>query len=138
MGFFEGLETEKYDRQYTDRELTRRIVDYFKQQRTRMIIIIVLVVAISVVGAALPLVVAWVVGVIAGQPDPSLQAILLVGVGTPAGSGIQLPIVATGTFSSVSRFTERNVPAASSHMCLRIAATAFSIRALRRAIHEML
>jgi ATP-binding cassette, subfamily B, bacterial len=81
MGFFEGLETEKYDRQYTDRELTRRIVDYFKLQRTRMIIIVVLVVAISVVGAALPLVVAWVVGSIASQPNPSLQAIFLVGAG---------------------------------------------------------
>jgi len=81
MGFFEGLETESYDRQYTDRELTRRIVDYFKPQRTRMNIIIVLVIAISVVSAALPVVVATVVGLIASQPSPSLQAVLLVGAG---------------------------------------------------------
>jgi hypothetical protein len=26
MGFFAGLNDEKYDRQYTDRELTRRMV----------------------------------------------------------------------------------------------------------------
>ncbi len=81
MGFFSGLNTEKYDRQYTDRELTRRIVDYFKTQRTRMIIIIVLVVALAAVSAALPVVVSRVVGFIAEQPDPSLQAILLVGLG---------------------------------------------------------
>jgi len=81
MGFFNGLNEEKYDRQYTDRELTRRIVDYFKNQRTRMIIIIVLVIAISAVAAALPVVVSRVIGFISGQPNPSLQAILLVGLG---------------------------------------------------------
>ena len=81
MGFFSDLNAEKYDRQYTDRELTRRIVDYFKTQRTRMIIIIVLVIAISVVSAALPVVISRVVGYIAEQPNPSLEAILLVGLG---------------------------------------------------------
>jgi ATP-binding cassette, subfamily B, bacterial len=81
MGFFTGLNAEKYDRQYTDRVLTRRIVDYFKTQRTRMIIIIVLVIAISAVSAALPVVISRVVGFIADQPDPSLEAILLVGLG---------------------------------------------------------
>ena len=30
MGFFSGLNDEKYDRQYTDRELVRRIIGYFK------------------------------------------------------------------------------------------------------------
>ena len=37
MGFFAGLNDEKYDRQYTDRELIRRIVDFFKPQKTRLI-----------------------------------------------------------------------------------------------------
>ena len=44
-------------------------------------------------------------------------------VGTPAASGIQLPMVATGIFSSVSRRTERNVPAFSSHIWSRIPLT---------------
>ena len=81
MGFFEGLDTEKYDRQYSDRELTRRIIGYFKTMRTRMTIIIVLTVALSAVMAALPVIVSRVIGYIAGQPSPSLQAILLVGLG---------------------------------------------------------
>jgi ATP-binding cassette subfamily B protein len=81
MGFFTGLNAEKYDRQYTDRELTRRIIDYFTPQRKRMTIIIVLVVAISAVSAALPVVISRVVGFIASQPDPSLQAVMLVGLG---------------------------------------------------------
>jgi hypothetical protein len=35
MGFFAGLNDEKYDRQYTDRELLRRILEYFKPQTRR-------------------------------------------------------------------------------------------------------
>ena len=30
MGFFAGLNDEKYDRQYTDRDLMRRILEYFQ------------------------------------------------------------------------------------------------------------
>jgi ATP-binding cassette subfamily B protein len=81
MGFFEGLDTEKYDRQYTDRELTRRIVGYFKVMRSRMILIIVLTVALSAVMAALPVVVSRVIGLIAEQPVLPLETILLVGLG---------------------------------------------------------
>ena len=36
MGFFEGLNAEKYDRQYSDRQLLRRIGDYFKPQAGRL------------------------------------------------------------------------------------------------------
>jgi ATP-binding cassette, subfamily B, bacterial len=81
MGFFTGLDDEKYDRQYSDRELTRRIIGYFKTMRTRMVIIIVLTIGLAAVMAALPVVVSRVIGFIAGQPDPSLQAILVVGLG---------------------------------------------------------
>jgi ATP-binding cassette subfamily B protein len=81
MGFFEGLDTEKYDRQYSDRELTRRIVGYFKVMRSRMILIIVLTVALSAVMAALPVVVSRVIGLIAEQPVLPLETILLVGLG---------------------------------------------------------
>jgi ATP-binding cassette subfamily B protein len=81
MGFFSDLEAEKYDRQYSDRELTRRIIGYFRTMRTRMIIIIVLTVALSGVMAALPVVVSRAVGYIAGQPDPALEVILLIGLG---------------------------------------------------------
>ena len=81
MGFFSDLNAEKYDRQYSDRELTRRIIGYFRTMRTRMTIIIVLTVALSAVMAALPVVVSRAVGYIAGQPDPALETILLIGLG---------------------------------------------------------
>ena len=52
MGFFSGLNDEKYDRQYTDRELMRRIFAYFKPQARRLVWVIVLVVILAAIGAA--------------------------------------------------------------------------------------
>ena len=78
MGFFAGLNDEKYDRQYTDRELLRRILEYFQPQTTRLVWVIVLVVVLAGIGAALPVVVARVVDLLKEQP--SLQAISLVGL----------------------------------------------------------
>src|SRR5512138_3708786 len=76
MGFFSGLNDEKYDRQYTDRELVRRILGYFKPQTKRFIWIVVLVLILAVIGAALPVVVARMVDLLKGEP--SLTAIILI------------------------------------------------------------
>src|SRR5690349_13431280 len=76
MGFFSGLNDEKYDRQYTDRELTRRILDYFKPQTKRLGFVLALVVVLAIIGAALPVVVARMVDLLKGEP--SLTAISLV------------------------------------------------------------
>jgi ATP-binding cassette, subfamily B, bacterial len=76
MGFFAGLNDEKYDRQYTDRELLRRILQYFKPQTTRFVWVLLLVVVLAGIGAALPVVVARMVDLLKEQP--SLQAISLV------------------------------------------------------------
>ncbi len=86
MGFFAGLNDEKYDRQYTDRELTRRIVSYFQPQTKRLWLVMGLVVILAGIGAALPVVVSRMVDLLKGQP--SLIAIglvsltvLLIGIG---------------------------------------------------------
>ena len=68
MGFFAGLNDEKYDRQYTDRELTRRIVSYFKPQTRRFTVVMVLVVILAGIGAALPVVVSRMVDLLKGEP----------------------------------------------------------------------
>ena len=78
MGFFSGLNDEKYDRQYTDRELMRRIFAYFKPQTARLVWVILFVILLAGTGAALPVVVARVVDALKEQP--SLQAISLVGL----------------------------------------------------------
>ena len=76
MGFFAGLNAEKYDRQYTDRQLVRRIVAYFNPQKKRLLWVTLLVVAIGTIGAALPVVVSRLVDLLKGEPG--LQAIGLV------------------------------------------------------------
>jgi ATP-binding cassette subfamily B protein len=52
MGFFAGLNDEKYDRQYTDRQLVRRIFEYFKPQTRRFVWVMALVVLLAGIGAA--------------------------------------------------------------------------------------
>ncbi len=78
MGFFSGLNDEKYDRQYTDRELMRRIFAYFKPQTARLMWVILFVFLVAGISAALPVVVARMVDLLKEQP--SLQAISLVGL----------------------------------------------------------
>ena len=58
MSIYHGLDTEAYDRQYTDRDLVRRIYRYFAPQRSLILSVALLITAISVAGAAQPIVVA--------------------------------------------------------------------------------
>ncbi len=78
MAFFAGLNAEKYDRQYSDRQLSGRIATYFKPQAKRLALIVVLVIVISIISAALPVVVSKSIDLLKGQP--TLIAISLVGL----------------------------------------------------------
>ncbi len=51
MSLFHGLEAEGYDREYSDRELLRRILSYFAPHRGRVFIVALLITAIAFVGA---------------------------------------------------------------------------------------
>jgi ATP-binding cassette subfamily B protein len=55
MGFFSGLNAEKYDRQYSDRVLVRRMIAYFKPQKWRLIVVGILVLLMSGLGAVQPI-----------------------------------------------------------------------------------
>jgi ATP-binding cassette subfamily B protein len=59
MGFFSGLETEAYDRQYTDRELLARMGGYFRPHMGKMWGIGLLSLLTAIVGAAVPLLLGW-------------------------------------------------------------------------------
>lgn len=74
MGFFAGLNEEKYDRQYTDRVLVRRMVNYFNTQTARLVYASITIIALAFIGAALPIVVSRMVDLIQGQPTPSAIA----------------------------------------------------------------
>ncbi len=68
MGFFAGLNAEKYDRQYSDRQLARRIADYFRPQARRLALASALVIAMAAIGAALPIVVGRLVDWLKSRP----------------------------------------------------------------------
>ena len=57
MGFYEGLNEEKYDRQYKDKDLVRRIIGSFAPVKKRMIVVAVLTIIMSVISAMKPIVV---------------------------------------------------------------------------------
>ncbi|MFN8384397.1 MAG: ABC transporter ATP-binding protein [Anaerolineales bacterium] len=69
MGFFAGLEDEKYDRQYTDRVLVGRMVNYFNTQVTRLVYASIVIILLAIIGAALPVVVSRMVDLIQNQPS---------------------------------------------------------------------
>ncbi len=77
MSFFSNLDTERYDRQYPDRQLVRRMLDYFRPHRGRLGIVAALLLIISLAGAAQPWIVAR--GVDLLRADLALRNIILLG-----------------------------------------------------------
>jgi ATP-binding cassette, subfamily B, bacterial len=78
MGFFAGLNDEKYDRQYTDRVLVRRMIGYFNTQIRPLAFASVIIIILAFIGAALPIVVSRMVDLI--QTQPSIQEITYIGL----------------------------------------------------------
>ncbi|MCL4274011.1 MAG: ABC transporter ATP-binding protein [Anaerolineales bacterium] len=77
MGFFAGLNDEKYDRQYSDKVLVNRMVNYFNSQTARLGYASITIIVLAIIGAALPIVVSRMVDMI--QSQPSVSSILWVG-----------------------------------------------------------
>ncbi len=80
MGFFSGLDAEKYDRQYSDRELVGRIADNFKPQRKRIIVISLLVMLMAFLTAAVPFAISQTLNNLDVTPTQKFVAILGGGV----------------------------------------------------------
>lgn len=70
MGFFAGLNSEKYDRQYSDRDLVVRMISYFANQKNRMIGIVLLVGVMASLGAAWPVIVSRIMDMLKDKPSP--------------------------------------------------------------------
>jgi ABC-type multidrug transport system fused ATPase/permease subunit len=80
MGFIlDGLETETYDRQYSDRELLARIVGYFRPYSRTMLLVAVMITLNSVASTAGPILVSQAVDILA--ENPTTQGILLMATG---------------------------------------------------------
>src|SRR5437588_14062 len=58
MGFImDGLEAEAYDREYSDKQLVQRIIQYFKPQMRRIMLVAVVVLLTALVDTGLPIVI---------------------------------------------------------------------------------
>lgn len=73
--FFSGLDKDKYDRQYDDIYLAKRIATYFGKYRRELVIVVVAFVAISVLGAVQPV---WIAEAIDTLDAPDNQTTLLI------------------------------------------------------------
>lgn len=70
MGFvMDGLDTEAYDRTYSDSELVRRIVGYFRPYRSRMIVVAIMLALGSLARAGGPILLARAIDVLAESPS---------------------------------------------------------------------
>ncbi len=76
-----GLDAEAYDRQYNDKALIQRILSYFRPHRRKVISISITTFILSILGAALPIVIAQGVTSMEGvQGDNQLLMGILIGV----------------------------------------------------------
>jgi ATP-binding cassette, subfamily B, bacterial len=73
-----GLEAEAYDRQYSDRELTRRIFRYFRPHLRKIIIVSIGIFLMAVSSAALPIVISGGVDVMAESHNETIIPLLVV------------------------------------------------------------
>ncbi len=99
MSLFYGLDTEGYDRTYSDKELIRRIFDYFAPHRRRVLVVGSLITAIAVAGAVQPLVVSRGLDALVERPDLELvlglvAAVLTIGVFIWAGNWVRRRLTA--------------------------------------------
>jgi ATP-binding cassette, subfamily B, bacterial len=76
MGFFAGLNEEKYDRQYKDSDLAKRMIANFAHQKGRMALILALMFLMAGLGAGLPIIVSAIMDLL--DERPAIEAILLV------------------------------------------------------------
>lgn len=78
MGFImDGLDAEAYDRNYSDRQLVRRILSYFWPQRRRMLLVAASITLAALVDVALPVYVSRSLDQL--PATPSLGQLLLIG-----------------------------------------------------------
>ncbi|BCX03870.1 MAG: ABC transporter [Candidatus Roseilinea sp.] len=77
---FMGLAAEKYDRQYSDRQLLRRMAAYFAPYRGRLLRLALVILAITTIGLVSPLLIARGIDLVGVQPNVGAIIALCVGL----------------------------------------------------------
>jgi ATP-binding cassette subfamily B protein len=81
VGFIlDGLDTEAYDRNYTDRELVSRIVGYFRPYTRQMFLVAVMITLNSAAGTGGPILIATAIDLVASDPSTGLMLLIAGGV----------------------------------------------------------
>lgn len=81
MGFIlDGLGTEAYDRSYSDRELIRRIIGYFRPHARQMIVIAIMITLHSATATGSPILVSSAIDILAESPSSATMWLLARGV----------------------------------------------------------
>lgn len=81
MGFIlDGLDTEDYDRQYSDRELLKRILDYFRPYRREMILVAAMITLDSAAGTGGPVLISRGIDVLSTNSTTTAFLLLTGGV----------------------------------------------------------
>ena len=78
MGFFGSLAADSYDRQYTDRQLARRIIQYFAKHRRLGITIITMAFSLALVAALRPVLIAAAIDAL--ETDENSLSLILAGL----------------------------------------------------------
>ncbi|MBM4466022.1 MAG: ABC transporter ATP-binding protein [Chloroflexi bacterium] len=80
MGFIlDGLDTEAYDREYSDRELLRRIIGYFRPHGRKMTLVAAMITLGSAAGTGSPILISKAIDLVA--QDPAIEKMLLLAGG---------------------------------------------------------
>jgi len=77
MGFFSNLDTEAYDREYSDRELLKRIIQYLSPHLGKVVWISLLLVIIGASSASLPLVVSNSIDLLITKQNDKIVTVLV-------------------------------------------------------------
>jgi ABC-type multidrug transport system fused ATPase/permease subunit len=81
VGFIlDGLDTEAYDRSYSDRELLRRIISYFRPHARQMILVAAMILLNSAAGTGGPILISRGIDMLAVNPSTEAMLILAAGV----------------------------------------------------------
>ena len=81
MGFvLDGLDTEDYDRQYGDRELLGRIIDYFRPHTNRMMLVAGMIFLNSISGVGAPILISRAIDLVVDNPTVSAMLLMAGGV----------------------------------------------------------